>query len=176
MNFRFLMNFRYRLRNFLCLRVLFAFSLPLKKFYSCFMLLHATSVAVDGKAVLLVGPPGSGKSDLALRLIDQGARLVSDDQTILTLDNGVLIASPPETIRGLMEIRHIGLIEMPYVPSAAVALYVELTPLDVSIDRLPEPAEVFLLDRAVKRIRLPSFAASTCAKIRAALTRSFKSA
>src|SRR3546814_14236208 len=66
---------------------------------------HATTVALDGTGVLLRGPAGSGKSDLALRLIDQGARLVADDRTALALEGGRIIARAPETIAGRTEVR-----------------------------------------------------------------------
>ncbi|MFA4994760.1 MAG: HPr kinase/phosphatase C-terminal domain-containing protein [Bdellovibrionales bacterium] len=138
------------------------------------MLVHASSVVIGNKAVLLAGPPGSGKSDLALRLIDEGAKLLSDDQTLLQLENGVLMASPPASIEGLIEIRHVGIAVMPFAASAPVVLYVELTDINAVLERLPEPDPIFFLDRPVERLRLPSFAASTPAKIRAVLTASFK--
>ncbi|MDE1900434.1 MAG: HPr kinase/phosphatase C-terminal domain-containing protein [Alphaproteobacteria bacterium] len=135
------------------------------------MLLHASCVAIGGKGVLLAGPSGAGKSDLAVRLIDEGGVLVSDDQTALSVNNGVLCAAPPPAIAGMIEIRHIGLARLSFSASAPVALYVELTALDASIDRLPVPDEtVFLLDHPVRRLRLPAFAPSTPAKIRAVLT------
>jgi serine kinase of HPr protein (carbohydrate metabolism regulator) len=134
------------------------------------MLLHASCVAIDGRAVLLAGPSGVGKSDLALRLIDRGAQLVADDQTKLTVERGVLVASSPLPILGLLEIRHIGLMRLPFLAMAHVALYVELSVLDTALERLPEPDPVFFLDHSVQRLRLPSFAASTPAKIRAFLT------
>ena len=133
------------------------------------MLLHASCVAIGGRAVLLTGSPGAGKSDVALRLIDSGAQLVADDQTMLQREKDTLLASPPSAIAGMIEIRHIGLIKMAFVESIPVALYVELTPLHATIERLPEPDSVFLLDHPVQRLRLPGFAASTPAKIRAAL-------
>ena len=134
------------------------------------MLLHASCVAIAGQAVLLTGASGVGKSDLALRLIDSGAQLVSDDQTMLRVKEGRLQASPPSSIAGLMEIRHVGLVRMPYVKDILVALSVELTALDEPLERLPELASVFLLDHSVQHLRLPAFAASTPAKIRATLT------
>jgi len=133
------------------------------------MLLHASCVALDDKGLLLTGAPGAGKSDLALRLIDSGAQLVSDDQTFLTYENGVLCASPPATIEGMMEIRHIGLVKMPFVSNIPIAIIVELAGFGEELERLPEPDFVFLLDQRVQRLRLPAFAASTPAKIRAAL-------
>ena len=73
---------------------------------------HASTVASEGRAVLITGPSGSGKSDLALRLLDRGFTLVSDDQTIVTRVDDRLIASAPPTIAGKLEIRGIGIVEM----------------------------------------------------------------
>ena len=133
------------------------------------MLLHASCVAIDNKAVLITGSSGSGKSDLALRLIDGGAQLVSDDQTMLHCEKEILCASPPPAIEGMLEIRHLGLIRMHFVNAAPVALLIQLVGADEKIERLPEQTYVFLLDRRVQQLRLRSFEASTPAKIRAAL-------
>ncbi len=133
------------------------------------MLIHATCVVLKGKAVLLSGLAGIGKSDLALRLIDEGATLLSDDQTLLRSTKEGLVAEPPSSIKGLIEVRHVGLLCMPFALSAPVALFVELTGLEESLERLPELDTIFLLDRPIRRLRLPSFAASTPAKIRAVL-------
>lgn len=134
------------------------------------MYFHASSVAIGPKAVLLTGPPGIGKSDLALRLIDSGARLIADDQTDLLCENGVITASPPPSIAGMIEIRHIGLFKIPFVSHYPVALVIDLCPLNAPLDRLPAPDCIFLLDQPLQRLRLPAFAESTPAKIRAALT------
>jgi HPr kinase/phosphorylase len=133
------------------------------------MLIHASSVAIDKSAVLLAGSAGAGKSDLALRLIDQGAELVADDQTMLVQTGEMLIASAPAAIAGLIEVRHIGLLRLPYVLAAPVVLYVELVPMDETLERLPEDDLITLHETQVRRLRLPAFAASTPAKIRAAL-------
>src|SRR6478672_11358165 len=96
--------------------------------------LHASTVASEGRAVLISGPSGSGKSDLALRLIDRGYTLVSDDQTIVRRDGDLLIASAPPTIAGKLEIRGVGIVEMEAASDVPIALYVELTS---EIMRLP---------------------------------------
>ena len=86
---------------------------------------HASTVAMDGRAVLINGPSGSGKSDLALRLLDRGFTLVSDDQTIVRREGDRLIASAPPTIKGKLEIRGIGIVEMETVDNVPVALLVD---------------------------------------------------
>src|SRR6266576_2932229 len=88
---------------------------------------HASTIASDGRAVLITGPSGSGKSDLTLRLLDRGFTLVSDDQTIVRKDGSRLLASAPPTIAGKLEIRGIGIVEMERVEDVPVALLVELT-------------------------------------------------
>ena len=134
------------------------------------MFLHASCVALQGRAVLLTGVSGVGKSDLALRLIEGGAQLVSDDQVFLQREKDVLIATAPAAIAGKIEIRHVGIATLPFIPAAPVALCVALTSTDEDLERLPDPAPVFFLDHPVQQLRLPAFAASTPAKIRAALT------
>lgn len=96
---------------------------------------HATSIAIDGQGVLLAGPSGSGKSDLALRLIDRGAELVSDDYTLVKRIDGRLIATAPVNIIGKIEVRGIGVVDLPYVAEAPVVLLIDLSDL---VDRLPD--------------------------------------
>lgn len=95
--------------------------------------MHGSCVAKDGDAILLIGPPGSGKSDLALRLLSRGFELVADDQVDI-MDG---IASCPSELAGLLEARGLGIVRLPYRPQARLALIVEL---DGRIDRLPLPA------------------------------------
>jgi serine kinase of HPr protein (carbohydrate metabolism regulator) len=110
--------------------------------------LHASCVAIGEHAVLIEGPSGSGKSDLALRLIDRGGRLVSDDYTVLVRKGGALLAQAPETIRGRIEVRGIGIVEMATVDRIPVALIVSLVE---QVDRMPA------LDgeRIIAGVRLP---------------------
>ena len=96
--------------------------------------IHATTVAIGGAAVLLLGPSGSGKSDLALRLIDRGATLVSDDYTLLTALDGQLIANAPPTISGKIEVRGLGIVALERVGDVPVMLAVRL---DRAVERMP---------------------------------------
>lgn len=88
--------------------------------------LHASCIAIGGRAVLIEGRSGEGKSDLALRLIDRGAVLVSDDYTICTRADGALLGSAPPTIAGKIEVRGIGLIDMPHRDRVPIALLVTI--------------------------------------------------
>lgn len=131
-------------------------------------LVHGTCVAIQGRGVLLRGPSGGGKSDLALRLIDGGALLVSDDQTRLERDGESLIASPPETIAGMLEVRGLGLVRLPYLGRVPLDLVIDLvTPSEV--ERLPEPNALELLGLTVRHLRLAPLEASAAAKVRLAM-------
>lgn len=129
--------------------------------------IHGTCVDVSGCGVLLLGRSGSGKSDLALRLIDGGARLVSDDQVQLRADGETVIAAPPVPLAGLLEVRGIGILRVPAVAASVVRLVVELVARE-QVERLPEPADCVLVGRPVRRLRLAPFEASAAAKIRLA--------
>src|SRR6476646_11780685 len=131
--------------------------------------LHASTVAIDGRAVLITGPSGSGKSDLALRLLDRGFTLVSDDQTIVKRSGDRLIATAPPTIAGKLEIRGIGIIEMEREDTAPVALVVELTS---DIQRLPDDSrERPILGVSVPLISIDALTASAPSKVALALDR-----
>jgi len=129
---------------------------------------HGTSVALGGDGVLLRGPSGCGKSDLALRLIDGGARLIADDQTELRRAGTAVIASPPATIAGQIEVRGIGILRVPFVASAPLRLVVDLVSAEV-VERMPEAAFCELLQSRIPRLALAPFEASTPAKVRFAL-------
>ena len=129
--------------------------------------IHASTVASNGRAVLITGRSGSGKSDLALRLIDRGFSLVSDDQTIVRRDGDRLLATAPATIAGKIEIRGIGIIHLPAATDTPVALIVELTS---ELTRLPEDGlERTILGVAVPLIRVDATTASAAAKVVLAL-------
>lgn len=131
--------------------------------------IHASTVARDGRAVLICGPSGSGKSDLALRLIDRGWQLVSDDQTTVRRAGPDLLAVAPSTISGKLEIRGIGIVELEPVADARVALMVELTS---EIQRMPDDSrERMLLGIAVPLISVDAMTASAAAKVNLALDR-----
>lgn len=98
-------------------------------------LLHASCVALDGRGLLILGPSGSGKSGLALRLMALGARLVADDQTEVVAQGGALIARAPATISGLIEARGVGILRADPLPQAAIVLAVDLGQQEVQ--RLP---------------------------------------
>jgi serine kinase of HPr protein (carbohydrate metabolism regulator) len=130
---------------------------------------HASAVAVDGRAVLISGPSGSGKSDLALRLLDRGFTLVSDDQTIVRRDGDRLVATAPPNIAGKLEIRGIGIVEMEQAADVPVALFVELSS---DIQRLPDDSR----ERPILGIKLPlvsidAMTASAPSKVAVALDR-----
>ena len=131
--------------------------------------LHASTVALGGRAVLISGPSGSGKSDLALRLLDRGFILVSDDRTIVRKEGSRLIASAPETIKGKLEVRGVGIVEVEHRTDVPVALVVELSS---DIQRLPdEGRERMILGLAIPLINVDAMTASAPSKVAVALDR-----
>jgi hypothetical protein len=133
--------------------------------------IHASCVAVGAQGVLLLGSSAAGKSDLALRLIDDGATLIADDRTVLFAKGGALHAKAPASIKGLLEIRGLGIVKFPVRASVKIALVVRL---GREAARLPDlrlyrpPASLKLATRP-PQIRLDARFASTPAKIRLAL-------
>ncbi|MBS0254325.1 MAG: HPr kinase/phosphatase C-terminal domain-containing protein [Proteobacteria bacterium] len=89
---------------------------------------QATAVALGGRALLLVGPPGCGKTSLALELIDRGATLIGDDGVLLRAAGGQVLADPPEATRGLIELRNLGLFTLPVCSAVPVALVLRVDP------------------------------------------------
>lgn len=130
--------------------------------------MHATAVAIDRRAVLLRGPSGSGKSDLALRLIDAGALLVADDQSELRRRGDILLARAPPTIAGLFEVRGLGIVRFDALAEAPVGLIADLVGPD-RIERLPPSRTETILGVAVPVIDISPLEASAAAKLRLAL-------
>ncbi len=137
--------------------------------------MHATCVALrvgrTWRGVLLRGPSGAGKSDLALRLVEAGARLVADDRTVLRRSGDAVVASAPEAIAGLIEVRGLGIRRLARnqrLARAPVILLVDLVP-PAAIERLPEPVREAVLGIELPVIKLAAFEASSCAKLRLAV-------
>lgn len=129
--------------------------------------IHATCVAIGGRGVLLRGPPGAGKSELAARLIvEAAAQLVADDRTDLAPEGGHLIACAPAAIAGRIELRGVGIAMLPRAQQATVALLVDLTSAP---QRLPEPAAEMLLGVRLPRAELDPGSPAAPAKLRLAL-------
>lgn len=141
-------------------------------------LIHATAIAIDGRAALLLGASGSGKSDLALRCLmleahldghPLRAELVADDQTLIEIVDGTLHCRAPERISGLIEVRGLGIVPFARRASAVVGLAVTLT--SGPLERLPEPATLDLLGQSVPQIAIAPFEASAPYKLLLALAR-----
>lgn len=129
--------------------------------------LHASCVALEGRAILISGPSGSGKSDLALRLIDRGAALVSDDYTIVRRVEGKLLASAPANIGGKIEVRGLGIIPIPAVGDLPVCLMIEL---GHDVQRMPKERErVVIAGIALPSVALNGLEPSAPAKVDLAL-------
>ena len=128
--------------------------------------IHATLVVLNGKGVLLTGKSGSGKSDLALRMIvEHQAQLVADDRVDLILKNGKLYGSAPEQLLGKLEIRNVGICEFPAVNEVEISLYVELCDDKKNIERMPLSEKVDLLGVSITKLKLYPFECSTICKI-----------
>jgi len=126
---------------------------------------HATCVSIKGIGVLLRGASGSGKSDLAYRLIvEQGAQLVADDQTVLTSDQTCLRATCKEGWVGQLELRGLGIVTVPHDLDVPIRLVIDLVDRG-EVPRLPEPAFVMLAGVRIPVLKLHAFDLSTPAKI-----------
>ncbi|WP_271077401.1 HPr kinase/phosphorylase [Aurantiacibacter sp. MUD61] len=112
---------------------------------------NVSCISMRGRGMLITGEPGSGKSSLALALLDRGAELVGDDGVVLTKDNGRIVASPPPNTEGLIEIRNVGLLEVP-TTSAPISIVIHLT---AEAERLPLGTnEALLLGEPVPQVDL----------------------
>ena len=125
---------------------------------------HSTSVVIEDCGIMILGSAGSGKSDLALRLIDSGATLISDDITICKKKtNGIFLLSPKET-KGLIEVREIGIITVPFIENVKLSLLVEL--LDKERERMPEKEKKILLGVKIPKIQIFGKNPSSVAKVK----------
>ncbi|MCA3245180.1 MAG: HPr kinase/phosphorylase [Tagaea sp.] len=125
---------------------------------------HASCVRIDAIGVLLCGGSGCGKSDLALRMIHSGASLVADDRVDLAREDETLRASCPANLAGLLEVRGVGILKVPFVADAAVGLAVDLAP-GAQIERLPAPRHRDYLGKSVPVLTLDPFRASAAAQL-----------
>jgi len=115
--------------------------------------------------VLLLGPSGRGKSDLALRLLARGWRLVADDRVILWTSGGRLYGRSPQTLRGLLEVRHLGVSTEPVLELAQIGAVAECAAADETLERIPAPDGVSLLGVALPRIRVRALETSAPDKL-----------
>lgn len=127
--------------------------------------LRGTCVAIDGQGVLLRGHSAAGKSDLALRLIDAGGTLVSDDYTDVAIEDGRLVASSPAPLHGLLEVRGLGVIRINALPTVALVAAIDLVAADM-LDRMPLPATERIGGVPLPLFRASAFEASAVAKVR----------
>lgn len=133
------------------------------------LLVHGTCVAIDEFGVLIIGPPGSGKSDLALRLVDLGARLVADDYLYVEASGQELLATVPDTIAGMMEVRGLGIVTLPYLDTCRVGLCVELVE-PARVPRLPKSGRMTTYENLdIPSFELSPFEASAAAKVKLAV-------
>ncbi len=107
------------------------------------VILHATTIAFEGKGLLLTGATGSGKSSLALQLMAIGASLVADDRTVVALQDQAIVARCPSTIAGLIEARGVGVLQVPYLVQSTVSVVVDLDQIET--DRLPDQRYITIL-------------------------------
>ena len=129
--------------------------------------IHSTSVVIDDNGVLILGDSGSGKSDLALRLIDNGATLISDDISICRKNsNDIYLYCPPE-IKGLLEVREIGIITVPFVERIKLRLVVNLK--SNNNERFPKDNSFRILGIKIPIINIEGKNSSAVAKIKVKL-------
>lgn len=130
------------------------------------MLIHATCVELDGVGVLLCGPPGSGKSDFALRLITyHDAKLVADDQVHLETSSEGLIATAPALLAGLLEVRGVGIVPVQHQAQTILSLVVKLCKRS-EVSRMPEPETQSVAGCAIPLMKLYPHDPSAPAKLR----------
>jgi len=126
--------------------------------------IHGSCVAINGQGVLLLGESGVGKSDFALRLLDRGAKLVSDDRVELKVKDNFIIATAPKRIKGLIELRGIGIVKVDTIDEATLKLVIKLVARQ-DIERMPEATYYNIMGINIRELSLHSFDASTPIKI-----------
>ena len=130
--------------------------------------LHASCVAKTPHGILIVGNSGSGKSDLALRLVGEGYKLVADDQVTLQHSNNQILASPPPRLAGLLEVRGVGILKFDYHRQHPISLVVELVK-DTFIERLPDLGKMVFGKVELPSIKLHPFEPSALIKLKLVL-------
>ncbi|MAI28658.1 MAG: serine/threonine protein kinase [Rickettsiales bacterium] len=125
---------------------------------------HSTSVVIEDLGILIRGQSGCGKSDLALRLIDSGATLISDDLTICKKIGDYLYLHPHSKTKGLLEVREIGIMTVPYVENVKLTLVVEL--VEEKFERIPEMMNCSILGMKFPKIKIFGKSSSAVAKIK----------
>ncbi len=139
------------------------------------MILHAGLMAMRSggcwKGALITGSSGAGKSDLMLRALDCGFRLVADDRTVAWISDGRLYGRAPDTLQGLMELRGVGVLSQPWLPMAEVAFVVRCEGAAAEVDRMPEPDFQEIGGVVIPLLRAHALDASAPAKLGRALIR-----
>ena len=125
---------------------------------------HSTSVVIEDLGILIRGQSGSGKSDLALRLIDSGATLISDDLTICKKSGDYLYLYPHPKTQGLLEVRELGIMTVPYVENVRLFLVVEL--VEEEFERMPGMMSCSILGVKFPKIKIFGKSSSAVAKIK----------
>ena len=129
--------------------------------------LHATSVAIEDNGVAIFGNSGSGKSDLALRLIDSGATLISDDITVFSKSENRIYLFGVENTKGLLEVRELGIITVPYIEGIRLKLVIKLT--DKEIERIPKKNQTNLLGLKFPKLEINGKNSSSVVKVKVKL-------
>ena len=130
-------------------------------------MIHATAVAINGAGVLLLGQSGSGKSDLALRLIDRGAALISDDSVLVEAGDPIPLLRTAPNIAGLIEIRGVGIVKMPFADS--IALHLAVAIVDI-VERVPpEQQSIRIAGSEIRYMLISAFEPSAVIKVEQAL-------
>ena len=129
------------------------------------MLFHASCIRFMNTGILICGQSGMGKSDLCLRLIEYGAKLVADDQTHVDRINNKLIASCPENIQGLLEVRGIGIVTAPFIPTTEIHLKLSLQ-TEEKIDRMPSAKTDVIEGISIPVLTINAFENSAVLKVK----------